>query len=104
MATFGERFKQLREARGLTQETVAARMKLKKPTPISLLEGPRKHVVPKPATIRRHAAALEVEPWELLDGVQTEYDRLRSGAPIDKNVTPDQRIDAERVKLSEAQL
>lgn len=104
MPTFGERFRELREARGLRQDTVAQRMKLKKPTPISLLEGPRKHIVPKPATIRRLAAALECQPWELLDGVVTEYDELRSGAPYDKNVTADQRVQAERAKLSEAQI
>lgn len=86
MPAFGERLKELRERAALTQETVAARMKLKRPTPISLWEGPRQHAIPKPATIKRLATALGCQPWELLDGVETEYDRLRRGASSDGSV------------------
>jgi len=71
----------LRKAAGLTQEDLAKTLGLKKPSPISLMEGRRKHVIPKPSSIRRLAKALHVEPWQLLEGVETEYDRLRAGDP-----------------------
>lgn len=77
MATFGDNLKRLRHRQGLTQEVLAARLKLKRPTPISLLEGPRKRAIPKASTIKRYARALRVEPWELLEGVETEHDKLR---------------------------
>jgi len=77
MKLFGDNLKRLRERAGLTQEVVAERMKLKKPTPITLMEGARKHVLPKERTIRRLAAAVQAEPWELLESVALPYDDLR---------------------------
>ncbi len=88
VALFGENVERLRKAAKLTQEGLADRMKLKKPTPISLMEGPRKAKVPRPATIRKLAAALGVRTADLMDGVITEYDRLRGDAPHKKKGEP----------------
>lgn len=79
--SFGGNVRKLRERVGLTQEKLAERLGLRRPTPISLMEGPRRREIPKPPTVRRIAAALGVDPWELMDGVITEYDRLRRGQP-----------------------
>lgn len=79
---FGENLKRLRERQGLTQEALALKLKLKRPTPISLMEGPRKTAVPKVSTIKKLAGALDVQPWELLEGVETEIDRLRLTSPV----------------------
>lgn len=96
---FGDNLKRLRDRAGLTQEAVAEKMKLKRPTPISLWEGPRKGTVPKVSTIKRLAKAVACEPWELLDGVDTEYDKLRRRDLPDHNskgsspaAKPQQRI------------
>lgn len=78
VAHFGDNLKRLRERQGMTQEALAHKLKLKRPTPISLMEGPRKASVPKPSTIKRLAAALDVQPSELLHEVETDYDKLRS--------------------------
>lgn len=84
---FGENVKRLRKRAGLTQEELAHRLGLARPGPVSLLEGKRKGKLPKPVTIRKWAKALGVEPWELLEGVETEYDRLRIGSPSRSDLT-----------------
>ena len=73
--TFGENLKRIRLAKGVTQEELMRRLGLKRQAPISLWET--KATLPRPATIRRIADALNCEPWELLDEVETEYDVLR---------------------------
>jgi transcriptional regulator with XRE-family HTH domain len=80
MADFGGNLKRLRDRAGLTQEVLATRLKLKRPTPVSLWEGQRRSAIPKARTIKKIAAALGCQPWELLDGVETEYDKLRKDA------------------------
>jgi transcriptional regulator with XRE-family HTH domain len=79
VATFGDNLKRLREARepNVLQKDLAAVLGHSNNTTISKWE--KGGVLPEPATIRRVAAALGVEPWQLLEGVETEYDRLRAG-------------------------
>lgn len=79
--SYGERFRQLREQRSLTQEQVAVALKYKRAAPVSLIE--RKNTkVPRPRTIEKHAHALGCRPWELLAGVPTDYDWLRTPQPL----------------------
>lgn len=79
--TYGQRFKQLRQQQGLTQEQVAVALKFKRPAPVSLIER-RLVKPPRQHTIKRHAAALGCQPCELLAGVPTEYDWLRTLPPV----------------------
>lgn len=74
---FGDNLKRLRERQGLTQEALANKLKLKRPTPISIREGARKKFIPKSSTIKKLADALGVQPKDLLEGVETAVDRLR---------------------------
>lgn len=94
---FGDNVKRLRLrlaaklGRRITQEEVSKRMaKSGRNSQVSSFEVARKHLVPEPKTIVRLAAALECEPWELLEGVETEYDRLRrrSDLPRQASVIP----------------
>lgn len=79
--SYGERFRVCRERAGLTQEQVAQALTYLRGAPVSLLER-KTTKVPKPATIRKHAAALNCQPADLLAGVPTDYDRLRTPTPI----------------------
>ena len=81
LMSYGEQFRRLRERRGLTQEAVAAALKYKRAAPVSLIER-KSTKVPRPKTIKKHALALACEPWELLAGVPTEYDWLRTPRPL----------------------
>ena len=72
---FGENVKRIREARGLSQEDVARRLGRKRQGNLSRLENGDE--VPSPKRIRVLAVALECDPSELLEDVETEYDRLR---------------------------
>ena len=56
------------------------RLRLKRTTPISLWES--RMTLPKPETIVRIAVALECEPRELLEDVETPYDLLRAGKQL----------------------
>jgi transcriptional regulator with XRE-family HTH domain len=78
--TFGQNLKRIREAKGVTQEALMGRLGLKRPTPISLWES--RPTLPKAATIVRIAKALGCAPRDLLDEVETDYDRLRLGLPL----------------------
>lgn len=78
VATYGENFRRLRGRR--SQELIADRLKIKRQANISAIELSRK--VPTPALIKRHAAALETDPAELLRDVTTPYDELRGGLPV----------------------
>lgn len=65
-AAFGRRVREVRRARGLTQERLAEAASLH-PTFVSNLE--RGYRVPTLATMVRVAAALDVRLGELLDGM-----------------------------------
>lgn len=78
MASYGDRFRALRERAGLTQEQLVPRLKMARQGSISNIERSRGSF-PSPKTIRRHAKALNCRPSELLAGVETEYDRIRRG-------------------------
>ena len=65
MDTVGERLRDIRKRRVLSQEDLAARAGVPVVT-ISRLEN--NHTEPRPQTIRRLAAALDVEPSWLLFG------------------------------------
>lgn len=84
VASFGENLRALRERANMTQEDVMRALNLKRSAPVSLMEGMRGPKVPRPATIKKVAAAVQAEPWELLEGVVTEIDRLKQkpGVPI----------------------
>jgi transcriptional regulator with XRE-family HTH domain len=72
---FGENVKTIRERRGLSQEQVAERLGLKRQANLPRLENGNE--IPSPARILALAVALECEPGELLEDVETEYDKLR---------------------------
>ena len=84
VATFGENLRRIREAANVTQEELARRLKLKRTTPISLWEN--LGTLPRPKTIVRVAGALECSPADLLEGVVTPYDLLRTDTQA--GVTP----------------
>lgn len=79
--TFGENLRRLRTARNpqVRQQELAARLKHKNNSTVSKWET--EGVLPEPDTVEKVAAALGVKPWQLLDGVDTGYDRLRRGDP-----------------------
>lgn len=76
LVTYGRRFRQLRGARSL--EVIAAEMGIKKGrgSSVSNIEQ-RRTYPPRLATIKKHAAALGCEPWQLLQGVPSQADALR---------------------------
>lgn len=69
--TYGERFKALRELREMNTLEAAKRLGRGWPTAINNLESQLK--VPNFKTIEKHAQVLGCKPWELLEGVETEY-------------------------------
>jgi transcriptional regulator with XRE-family HTH domain len=78
--TFGENLKRARERRGVTQEDLARRVGFRRQSRVSTLEN--SSIVPRAETVVKFAKALDVEPRELLDAVETDYDRLRNGLPL----------------------
>lgn len=78
--TFGENLRRARVRAGLTQEALTARLGLKRQAPISLWES--RSTLPKPETIVRLARAVGCKPRDLLEGVETPYDRLRAGKSL----------------------
>src|SRR6266498_566234 len=65
MPTFGERIRDLRKARGLTQREFAEQLKIDF-TYVSKIENGRNDVPPSEQLIRRMAALLDVDANELL--------------------------------------
>ncbi len=63
--SFGERLKQLRRERLLTQRQLAARADIALSTIVNIEKS---HTEPRFETIRKLAAALEVDPQELVRG------------------------------------
>lgn len=84
LVKYGDRFKEIREREGLSQGDVAARLKLEKErgSSVSNIERHTPRAPARIGTIRRHATALGCQPWELLAGVTSELDRLRSPIPL----------------------
>jgi len=74
-ATVGGNMRREREARHLTLETVAKRLKLERAAPLSTFE--RSAHVPKADTIIKYALAIGCSAADLLAGVVTDYDELR---------------------------
>lgn len=74
----------MRERAGLDQEDVAAALELKKErgSSVSNIETRTIKAPARKATIVKHATALKCQPWELLAGVATDLDRLRSQKPL----------------------
>ena len=81
--TFGENLRRIRTRKGITQETLMVALGLRRPAPISLWES--RATLPRPDTIVRLARALGCDPRELLDGVETPYDRLRAGKGLESD-------------------
>lgn len=78
---YWQNFRTLRLAKGLSQETVARRLGLTRQGNLAKLEKSAK--IPKPATITRHARALECSTADLLHDVVTDkYDVLRGGSDL----------------------
>jgi transcriptional regulator with XRE-family HTH domain len=75
VATVGGNFKRIRKAKKIKQEQIYKKLGYQRPSNVSLLETSRR--LPKPSTIKKMAAVLECETWELLDGVETPWDALR---------------------------
>src|SRR5690349_16566278 len=81
--TFGENLRRIRTRKGITQETLMVALGLRRPAPISLWES--RATLPRPDTIVRLEQALGCDPRELLDGVETPYDRLRAGKSLESD-------------------
>jgi transcriptional regulator with XRE-family HTH domain len=94
---FGENVKRIRKARGLTHEALARRLGLKRQANLSRLENG--NAVPSPKRICAFAKALTCRTSELLDGVETDYDRLRRDEPLERRVVARSRA---RTKKADA--
>src|SRR5262245_49891347 len=79
--SFAFNLRQARERLKLTQEALAHRLGFKRTTPISQWERDE-NLIPEPRTIERLAAALEMSPAQLLDGVVTPLERLRGSTAV----------------------
>lgn len=94
VATFGQNLRAIRTKRAkLTQVDLAKRLKLSGNSPVSGWEN--SDGVPEPDVIRDYAQALGVEPWELLEGVETELDRLRNRRDLPRHIDTLQSAHAE---------
>lgn len=80
MPSYGENAALLRGDR--KQEEISTAARWKRPSFVTVLEGYRGTKIPTPKTIKRHAQALGVEPWQLLEGVETEIDQLRKPSDL----------------------
>lgn len=98
--SYGENAARLRGEK--KQEEVSTRAGWKRPSFVTVLEGYRGTKVPTPKTIRRHAEALGVEPWQLLEGVETELDHLRKRHDLLRHGDPVESAHAESSPKSSA--
>lgn len=81
--TFGENLRRIRENRKpkkMTLKELADALGIAEPSNLSTLENGDR--LPEPETIVRYAEALGCSPADLLEGVVTDYDRLRGGKPL----------------------
>jgi transcriptional regulator with XRE-family HTH domain len=80
---YGERFRVIRKTRFRgTVLSLAKRLGSEYPATIYNIE--RDWRVPTLPTLAKHAAALQCEPWELLEQVDAEVDRVRALAQLPK--------------------
>lgn len=77
VASFGENLGRIRREKGLTQDEVARRLGYVNQSQISAWERSKERL-PAPETVARVAAAVGCTTADLLEGVETPYDRLRA--------------------------
>lgn len=80
---YGARFKQLRKARW-TGTVLALAQKLGSEYAATIYNIEKDWRVPTLPTLGKHATALGCLPWELLENVETETDRVRALARLPK--------------------
>lgn len=82
--TYGQRFREIRRAKtGDDKQTVVEiAQKLGRGYTSTVYNIERMWRVPNLPTLARHAEALGCQPWELLEGVVTEYDLIRELATL----------------------
>lgn len=81
VATFGDRLRELREGRDLSQEKLAKLLRQKRPSSVQGWESGRTGL-PRPSMIKKLAKALQVDLSDMFKGVVTEHDRLRGPAMV----------------------
>ena len=79
MPTFGDNLRRIRKDRGVSQKRIAGALGYKDRQNTQIWQYERGGLLPRPLTIYKIAQFLGCEPAELLDGVETDYDRLRAG-------------------------
>jgi len=77
---FGENLRAARLKAGLTQMDLMRRLGFRRTTPISIWE--RGYKFPSPKTITKLAEGIGCETAELMEGVETPYDRLRGSIGV----------------------
>lgn len=85
---YGERFRELRQ-KLWTGTILELARRLDSAYPATVYNIERQWRVPTLPTIAKHAKAIGCDPWELLVGVDTEYDLVRKLGKLD-------RLNAER--------
>ena len=79
MPTFGENLKRIRQDRGISQKRIAGALGYQDRQHSQIWKYERGGLLPRPLTIYKIAQFLGCDPAELLEGVETDYDRLRAG-------------------------
>ena len=79
MVTFGENLLRVRKARGISQRKIAGALGYQDRQITQIWKYERGGLLPRPLTIYKIAQFLGCDPAELLEGVETDYDRLRAG-------------------------
>jgi transcriptional regulator with XRE-family HTH domain len=74
---YGRRFRELRKQRWRGTVLELAK-RLGSPYPTTVYNIEREWRVPGLTTLEKHAAAIGCQPWELLEKVDTEFDRVRA--------------------------
>jgi len=84
VVTYGQRFHVLRRElwKGKGKTVLALARRMDSPYAATIYNIERQWRVPLLPTLMRHAAALGCRPWELLVGVETEYDLVRQLATL----------------------
>jgi transcriptional regulator with XRE-family HTH domain len=75
VATVGENFKRIRKAKKIKHEDIREALGYVRTSNVSLLENSKR--LPKPDTIKKMAAAIRCETWELLENVKIPHEELR---------------------------
>ena len=79
MPTFGENLRKIRQDRGISQKRIAGALGYQDRQHSQIWKYERGGLLPRPLTIYKIAQFLGCDPAELLEGVETDYDRLRAG-------------------------